>query len=96
MLRIVFAGALCAVLTGTLVGQTNPPGPTPAPPPATPQVPDNLVFEPDVVFGKGGTRDLHAEIAYPRNASKPTPAVIYIHGGGWVIGDLESHDRVCR
>ncbi|MEJ7925709.1 alpha/beta hydrolase [Sphingobium sp. AN641] len=24
------------------------------------------------------------------------PALIYIHGGGWVIGDLESHDRICR
>ncbi|HVJ05894.1 MAG TPA: alpha/beta hydrolase [Candidatus Saccharimonadales bacterium] len=24
------------------------------------------------------------------------PTVIYIHGGGWVMGDLESHDRVCR
>ena len=24
------------------------------------------------------------------------PALVYYHGGGWVIGDLESHDRVCR
>ncbi len=24
------------------------------------------------------------------------PALVYFHGGGWVIGDLESHDRVCR
>jgi acetyl esterase len=26
----------------------------------------------------------------------PKPALIYLHGGGWVIGDLESHDQVCR
>ena len=26
----------------------------------------------------------------------PQPALIYFHGGGWVIGDLESHDQVCR
>ena len=24
------------------------------------------------------------------------PALIYFHGGGWVIGDLDSHDHVCR
>jgi acetyl esterase len=23
-------------------------------------------------------------------------ALIYLHGGGWVIGDLDTHDRVCR
>ena len=27
---------------------------------------------------------------------KPQPALIYYHGGGWVIGDLESHDQACR
>ena len=24
------------------------------------------------------------------------PALIYFHGGGWVIGDLDSHDQACR
>ena len=24
------------------------------------------------------------------------PALLYAHGGGWVIGDLDSHDGVCR
>jgi acetyl esterase len=28
--------------------------------------------------------------------ARPQPALIYFHGGGWVIGDLESHDQVCR
>jgi acetyl esterase len=26
----------------------------------------------------------------------PLPVLVYYHGGGWVIGDLESHDGVCR
>jgi acetyl esterase len=26
----------------------------------------------------------------------PTPLAVYLHGGGWVIGDLETHDRACR
>jgi acetyl esterase len=24
------------------------------------------------------------------------PCVLYMHGGGWVIGNLDSHDRLCR
>src|SRR5690242_20107312 len=26
----------------------------------------------------------------------PFPMLVYFHGGGWVIGDLDTHDSVCR
>ncbi len=29
-------------------------------------------------------------------ASKPNGILVYFHGGGWVVGDLASHDYVCR
>ncbi len=29
-------------------------------------------------------------------AGAPLPALVYYHGGGWVIGDLDTHDVVCR
>ena len=29
-------------------------------------------------------------------AAGPLPCLLYLHGGGWVIGDLESHDQLCR
>ncbi len=29
-------------------------------------------------------------------ASSPTPLLVYLHGGGFVIGDLDTHDEPCR
>ena len=31
-----------------------------------------------------------------RDASAGLPALVYLHGGGWTIGDLETHDVLCR
>jgi len=27
---------------------------------------------------------------------RPAPLVVYFHGGGWVVGDLDTHDQPCR
>ncbi|MDO9562924.1 MAG: alpha/beta hydrolase, partial [Bradyrhizobium sp.] len=32
----------------------------------------------------------------PRQSDGLAPALVFFHGGGWVIGDLDSHDVVCR
>ena len=33
---------------------------------------------------------------YDPGIPRPAPCLIFIHGGGWVIGSLDSHDGVCR
>lgn len=33
---------------------------------------------------------------YDPGTPDPSPAIVYIHGGGWVLCDLDSHDGVCR
>ncbi|WP_332741270.1 alpha/beta hydrolase [Hydrogenophaga sp.] len=43
--------------------------------------------------GPGGP--LRLRIYHP-DAAGPLPALFYVHGGGFVIGDLETHDAVCR
>jgi len=36
---------------------------------------------------------LYVSLGGPR---APQPLLVYYHGGGWVIGDLDTHDGVCR
>jgi acetyl esterase len=39
--------------------------------------------------------DLPIRIYRPDGAG-PHPAIVYFHGGGWVFGDLDTHDNPCR
>lgn len=34
--------------------------------------------------------------AYQPSAPGLHPWMVYLHGGGWVVGDLDTHDSVCR
>jgi len=43
----------------------------------------------------GESRAIPLRVYRPDTAS-PLPLLLYAHGGGWVTGSLDSHDRVCR
>ncbi len=57
----------------------------------------------DTVFEVAG-KEVAARIYYPTEEAVSAwdakrgaiPAIVYAHGGGWVVGNLETHDRICR
>jgi acetyl esterase len=34
--------------------------------------------------------------AYRATTGEPRPAIVFLHGGGFVFGDLDTHDAICR
>ncbi|MBO0811073.1 MAG: alpha/beta hydrolase fold domain-containing protein [Microlunatus sp.] len=40
--------------------------------------------------------DVRVRIVKPANAPASLPAVLYLHGGGWVLGNAGTHDRLVR
>jgi cation diffusion facilitator CzcD-associated flavoprotein CzcO/acetyl esterase/lipase len=64
-------------------GAARPPGPEVA------DVADGVIPGPD--------GDLPYRLYRPATAAEgPHPIVVYFHGGGWVLGDLDSDDPLCR
>ncbi|HEV3228932.1 MAG TPA: alpha/beta hydrolase fold domain-containing protein [Solirubrobacteraceae bacterium] len=46
---------------------------------------------------KGAAGRLDARLYVPAEAQgTPGPLVVFFHGGGWVIGDIDTHDASCR
>jgi acetyl esterase len=39
---------------------------------------------------------LGARLYRPPGLTVPTPVLVYLHGGGWVIGSFRTHDPFCR
>lgn len=50
----------------------------------------------DRVLNVGPTGRTAIRVVRPSNEQGRLPVVIYVHGGGWVLGDKETHDRLVR
>ena len=64
--------------------------PMPGDPPAVARVDNRAVPGPEA--------EIPVRIYWPAgaNGSSASPGVVFFHGGGWVICDLDSHDAQCR
>jgi acetyl esterase len=50
----------------------------------------------DLTIPGGPTGQVSVRIIRPTGESAVLPAVVYIHGGGWILGDASTHDRLMR
>lgn len=50
----------------------------------------------DRTISGGPTGEISLHIVRPQGAAGALPGVMYFHGGGWVLGDKETHDRLVR
>jgi Esterase/lipase len=50
----------------------------------------------DRVIPGGPVGEISIRIVRPENAQGKLPAVMYFHGGGWILGDKDTHDRLLR
>ena len=43
-----------------------------------------------------GDSPVHVRVYTPRGVAQPLPVIVYWHGGGYALGDLDGYDNVCR
>lgn len=45
---------------------------------------------------QGPAGEIPVRLYVPEGAARPSGALVYFHGGGWVIGSLETHENLCK
>ncbi len=50
----------------------------------------------DIAFPVGPTGSVPVRIIRPGGTTEVLPVVMYCHGGGWILGDRDTHDRLVR
>ena len=56
-------------------------------------IPVGTVEEAEIPGAEG---PLAVRLYVPDGLPSPAPLLVYLHGGGWVVGDLDTHDQPCR
>jgi acetyl esterase/lipase len=90
--RSVLVSAVLVVLILCANAWSQPPsGAKPKGGGKPPVIPESVVVERDVEYGKAGDVSLKLDIVRPKEPSeKPRPVIVFIHGGGWSGGNKES------
>jgi acetyl esterase len=62
----------------------------------SPPVPEVASVRDLAASGPAGPIPLRLYRGLDAAAGAPLPLLVYFHGGGWTIGDLDTHDIICR
>src|SRR5262249_39277663 len=55
-----------------------------------------IIFEKDLIYGRGGDTDLRRDLATPKCGDGRFPAVVFLHGKGWRAGDRSEMDPLVK
>ena len=61
-----------------------------------PDAPKVFKVEDKVVSDKGVNVTVRVYHPHAAQSHQTLPGLVYLHGGGWTIGDLDTHDVLCR
>ncbi|HEX2977897.1 MAG TPA: alpha/beta hydrolase [Candidatus Babeliales bacterium] len=50
----------------------------------------------DITIKGGPTKEVSVRLIRPQGSKGILPAVVYVHGGGWILGNKNTHDRLVR
>jgi acetyl esterase len=57
---------------------------------------DKLPIDEEWITVPAAVGDVRVRIIKPQGARGPLPVIVYMHGGGWVLGNAATHDRLVR
>jgi acetyl esterase/lipase len=88
MAAFLTLGAWCGVVAQTTnAPMTNPAAIVAAAPKLLPA--SEIESPPDIVYATVNGYPLHAQLSYPKNPTGLLPAIMQIHGGGWIGGSYK-------
>ncbi|HEV8290383.1 MAG TPA: hypothetical protein VGP94_00600, partial [Tepidisphaeraceae bacterium] len=56
----------------------------------------DIIFEPNIEYANPDNQHLQLNMARPKDATGPMPAVVCIHGGGFRAGNRTRWDALCK
>jgi acetyl esterase len=57
---------------------------------------DKLPVDEEWIIVPAAVGDVRVRIVRPQGTSGTLPVVVYMHGGGWILGNAATHDRLVR